>query len=126
MTEQELYDTLLAYLRTKTGTEKYDSACFVLVAVGENEDNLIMGSTIIDPGLPEKIERLPTNRTLPQHIMVHFNENVREPLDRAVEVASAFRKAANLIGRETLIKLLELSNSKEEFTANVNEEIRKR
>ena len=123
MTEQELYDTLLAYFHERVGKNK--NTCFMLVTVMEDEENITMGTVIIDPDLPAEIESPPIHRNTPQQVLIHLSDRIKKPLKEAAELTRALQTAGKLVGNEMLANLLNDSKTAEEFTTRINKELRK-
>ena len=125
MTEQELYDSLLDYIGKKTDLEGAKNVAFMVVGVAELEDNITVGTTIVDPDLPSRVENPPVRRNFSQQVLIHLGESIKEPLSRAVEVAQAFIAATKLVGPDTLLNLIRSSDNPTQFTNRIHEVISK-
>ena len=97
----------------------------MLIAVAEGEDNITMGSTIIDPDLPAQIRNPPVDRTLPQQILIRFSETMKEPFSEALETVKAINAAKDMVGLETFLELIKRCNSAEEFADNLSKAVTK-
>ena len=119
MTEQELYDVLTAYYWEHQGEEVPESdkvnLTFMLTAVAETKDTLTAGSAIIDPDMPAQIKGPPIDQNMAQQTLIYFNQLSEKALKQARDMAQALHQACVLVGKEKLLKLVDSSNSAEEF-----------
>lgn len=124
MTEQEVYDALHAYYAERNaelvGERRFS---FLVVAVGEDDETITVGSTVIDPDIPEEIDGPPLEQTRAQQIALFLREIVRERAKDAKNTSWAITNACEVLGLERVRQIAMISDSGDQFADRLIREV---
>ena len=120
MTETELFNALRAYLHKKNSDFTNHTISFLVIAVSETEDTITIGSTHIDPKMPDAIQDIPINLSIPQQTLIYFRRGMGKILIETKDVAIALSEAAKRIGAEKMQEIVNNSSNAQESNDNLS------
>lgn len=117
MKEQEIYDALCAYIKTKDVTVDEEGArmSFLVIAATETDGKMSVGNAIVDPGIPDRIKGPPISCTVAQQTVFYLKDNLEQTVIEATEAAVHMWKLGQAIGVKRLKRIAAKCNSAEEF-----------
>ena len=124
MTEKELFNALRSYLHEKDSDSINHTVSFLIITVSETEDTVTVGSSHIDPKMPDTIQGIPINLSIPQQTLIYFKRGMKKLIIEAKDVAIALSEVNKRMGVEKMQEVVNNSSNAQEFNDNLSKALK--